>query len=171
MHFLVYLTVSLLMITIQTTLLPIFPRLFAQYDLMIPFVAFLTLFRSSIGRLSVILISGSLMDLFTGGNVAVHLITYLLVLACFRNTTVYFHLNERVLFQIVVVLSVLVENLVFWMVISVQEWTVQLSFHSFVILSTQLAWALVSGPLFYGAFHSIFMRIDYFIAGGLKEKI
>lgn len=171
MHFLIYFIASLLIITIQTTLLPVFPRLFAQYDLLIPFVAFLTLFRSSVGRLPAILISGSLMDLFTGGSVAVHLITYLLVLAGFRNATVYFHFDERVLFQIVIVLSVLVENLIFWMVISVQEWTVQFSFHSAVIVLTQFALALVSGPLFYGLFHSIFMKIDHFIAGGLKEKI
>jgi len=171
MHFLVYFIVSLLLATVQTTLLPVFPRLFAQYDLLIPFVVFLTLFRSSIGRLPVILISGSLMDLLSGGSVGVYLITYILILANFRKATVYFHFKETVLFQIVIVLSVLIENLIFGLVISLQAWSVHLSFDAIAVLATQLMWALVSSPLLYFAFNSMFNGIDKFIIGGLKEKI
>lgn len=171
MHFLLYFIVSLLLITIQTTLLPVFPRLFAQYDLLIPFLAFLTLFRSRIGRLPVILISGSLMDLLSGGSVGCYLISYLFILLAFRKAMVYFHLDDMVLFQIVIVLSVIVENLIFWVMIFLQTWSVQLSVHGLAILLTQLVWALVFGPLLYFAFDSLFNMIDRFITGGLKEKI
>lgn len=171
MHFLVYFIVSLLLVTMQTTLLPAFPRLFAQYDLLIPFLVFLTLFRSPIGRLPVILISGSLMDLLSGGSVGCYLITYLFILLVFRNATVYFHVNDMVLFQIVIVLSVFVENLIFWGVIFLQTWSVHLSVHALAVLLTQLVWALVFGPLLYFAFDFLFDTIDQFISGGLKEKI
>lgn len=170
MHFLVYLSLSLLIITIQTTWLPLFPKLFGQFDLMIPFAVYLSLFRSSVGRLPVLLIAGSLMDLFTGGSMAVYLITYLLTLAIFRNAPHYFHLNDRVLYQIVIVLAVLIENLIFWLVIVFQTWSLKFSVHAMAIVSTQLVWVLLLGPLFHSGFEAIFKRVDHFITGGLKEK-
>ncbi|MCD6585760.1 MAG: hypothetical protein J7K96_08375, partial [Desulfobacteraceae bacterium] len=144
MSFLVYFIFSVLLICIQTTLLSDFFRLFAQYDLLIPFVVYLTLFRSSIGILPVILISGCLMDVLSGGTIGVYIATYILILICFRTATVYFHFKNSILFQIVIILSVLMENIIFSMVILLQTHTFNFSFYSGGVLLTQLFWAVIS---------------------------
>lgn len=171
MHFLVYFIFSILLICIQTTLLPVFPNLFAQIDLFIPFVVYLTLFRSSIGILPVILISGCLMDLLSGGYVGVYIVTYLLILICFRTTSVYFHFRNSVLFQIIVILSVLMENFIFIVFLSLQTLSFQFSLHAAGVLAIQSIWALVASPLIYYFFEYLFNGIDKLITGGLREKI
>ena len=171
MHFLVYFIFSVLLLCIQTTLLPAFPRLFAQYDLMIPFVVYLTLFRSSNGILPVILISGCLMDLLSGGSIGIYISAFILILICFRHATVYFHFKNAILFQIVIILSVLIENIIFAVVIFFQTFTFQFSFFSSRVLLTQLMWALVTSPLIYYIFDYVFKEIDKLITGGLREKV
>jgi len=171
MHFLVYFIFSVLLLCMQTTLLPAFPRLFAQYDLMILFVVYLTLFRSSNGILPVILISGCLMDFLSGGNIGVYIATYILILICFRNATVYFHFKNSILFQIVIILSVLIENIIFALVIFCQTFTIQFSLYSARVLMTQWLWALFSSPIIYYMFDYVFNKIDKMITGGLREKV
>ena len=171
MHFLVYFIFSVLLLCIQTTLLPAFPRLFAQYDFLIPFVAYLTLFRSSIGILPVILLSGCLMDLLSGGFIGIYLSAYILILICFRNATIYFHFKNSTLFQLVVIFSVLIENIIFALVIFLQAFTVDFSFYSSRVVMTHLLWALVSSPLIYYMFDFVFNEIDKLITGGLREKV
>lgn len=170
MHFLVYLTVSVFLICIQTTLFSAFPRLFAHYDLLIPFVVYLTLFRSNIGILPVIFISGCLMDFLSGGYIGVYIGTYLLILICFRNATVYFHFKNSIFFQIVIIVSVIIENFIFGIVISVQTMTINFSFYAGTVLATQLIWALASSPPIFFLFDYIFERIDKLITGGLRER-
>ena len=171
MHFLVYFIFSVLLLCMQTTLLPAFPRLFAQYDLMIPFVVYLTLFRSSIGILPVILIAGCLMDLLSGGFIGIYVSVYILILICFRHATVYFHFKNSTLFQIVIILSVLIENIIFALVIFFQTFTLQFSLYSAGVLMTQFVWALVSSPIIYYMFDYVFNEIDKLITGGLREKV
>jgi len=171
MHFLVYFVFSVLLICIQTTLLPLFPRLFVQYDLLIPYVVYLILFRSSVGMLPVILISGCLMDLLSGGTIGVYIATYILILICFRNATIYFHFKKIILFQIVIILSVLMENILFCMVISIQSMSFKLTFYGTSVLVIQLIWALISSSLLYFMFDYIFNRIDKLIIGGLRERV
>ena len=171
MHFLVYFIFSVLLICIQTTLFPAFFRLFAQYDLLIPFVVYLTLFRSSIGLLPVILISGCFMDFLSGGTIGVYIATYILILICFRTATVYFHFKNSILFQIVIILSVLIENIIFGMVISLQTLSLNFSFYAVGVLATQLILALISSPLVYFMFDYIFNGIDKLITGGLRERL
>jgi len=171
MHFLVYFIFSVLLLSIQTTLLPAFPRFFAQYDLMIPFVVYLTLFRSSNGILPVVLISGCLMDLLSGGSIGIYISAYILILICFRHAKVYFHFKNAILFQIVIILSVLIENIIFALVIFFQTFTFHFSFYSGCILVTQLLWALVSSPLIYYIFEYVFNEVDKLVTGGLREKV
>ncbi len=170
MHFLVYFIFSVLLISIQTTFLPAFPRFFAQYDLLIPFVAYLTLFRSSIGMLPVILISGCMMDLLSGGPFGIYTSTYILILICFRNATIYFHFKKTILFQIVIIFSVLMENLISGIVISLHDFSLEFSLYAAGILVTQFIWVFISSPLIYFMFDLIFNGIDKLITGGLREK-
>ena len=171
MHFLVYFIFSVFLICIQTTLFPAFFRLFAQYDLLIPFVVYLTLFRSSIGVLPVILLSGCLMDLLSGGIIGIHIATYILILICFRTATIYFHFKNSILFQMVIILSVLIENIIFALVIFFQTFTLQFSLYSASVLMTQFMWALISSPIIYYMFDYVFNEIDKLITGGLREKV
>ncbi len=171
MHFFVYLVFSVLLVCLQTTVLPVFPKFFAQFDLLVPLIVFLTLFRSSAGIMPVILIAGSLMDLLSGGSGGVYIITYLMIFACFRNTPGYFHFKNQVLFQIVLLLAVLLENVVFNLVLSLQTQAVHLSFNAGRVLAVALFWALIGGPFFYGLFNVVFNEVDQLITGGLREKI
>jgi rod shape-determining protein MreD len=171
MHFFVYFIFSVLLLCTQTTILPAFPRLFAQYDLLIPFVVYLTLFRSSIGILPVILVSGCLMDLLSGGFIGIYTSAYLLILICFRNARVYFHFKNSVLFQIIIICSVLMENTIFALGFFFQTFKFQLSFYGSRVVITHFLWALVSSPVVYYMFDYVFNEIDKLIIGGLREKV
>ena len=171
MHFFVYLVFSILLVCFQTTVLPVFPKLFAQFDLLVPLIVFLTLFRSSAGILPVILIAGSLMDLLSGGSGGVYIITYLIIFAGFRNTPGYFHFKSQVLFQMALLLAVLLENVVFNIVLSFQAQALHFSLDTGRVLAVSLLWALIGGPFFYGLFNVVFNEVDQLITGGLREKI
>lgn len=171
MHFVVYFFIAIQLICIQTTLLPVFHNLFAQYDLLISFVAYLTLFRSSIGMLPVIIVAGCLMDLLSGGFPGIYVITYLIILILFRNSTGYFHFRNSVLFQIVVILAVLMENIIFGIIIAIQSMRLEFSFNTGGVFVLQLIWAGVSSPLLFYIFEHIFHEIDKRITGGLRERV
>ena len=171
MHFLVYFIVSLVLICIQTTILPEMPHVFAQFDLLIPLVVYLTLFRSSIGVLPVVLVAGCLMDLLSGGWIGVYISAYLAVYLCFRNAMLYFHFQNAVMFQIVIFLSVVIENLIFGIMISLQAKGVHFSLFAVRVLGTQFFWTLVIGPVLYLILDYMFIRVDKLIVGGLRERV
>lgn len=168
MHFFVYLVFAVLLICMQTTLMPALPDWFAHYDLLIPLVVYLTLFRASTGILPVIILSGVLMDLLSGGGG--YIICFLLIFISFRHTTGYFHFKNHVLFLMVVVLAVVMENFIFNVVLSFQLHTVNFSFVSARIFLVQLFWAVMSGPFFYRLYYHVFTEIDQLITGGIREK-
>ena len=171
MHFFVYLVFSVLLVCLQTTVLPVFPKFFAQFDLLVPFDRFShTVQIQRAGIMPVILIAGSLMDLLSGGSGGVYIITYLMIFAGFRNTPGYFHFKNQVLFQIVLLLAVLLENVVFNLVLSFQTQAVHLSFNAGRVLAVALFWALIGGPFFYGLFNVVFNEVDQLITGGAEGE-
>ena len=121
--------------------------------------------------LPVILVSGILMDLLSGGVIGIYISTYVFILICFRNATLYFHFKNSILFQIVVILSVVIENIIFGAVILLQTLSLNFSFYAAGIVATQLILALVSSPLIYIMLDFIFNGIDKMITGGLRERV
>jgi hypothetical protein len=66
---------------------------------------------------------------------------------------------------------VVIENLIFGAVISLQTLTLSFSFYSGRVLMTQFVWALISSPIIFYIFDHVFNGIDKLITGGLREKV
>jgi len=111
------------------------------------------------------------MDLLSGGMIGIYLSVYILILISFRNATVYFHFKNSSLFQMVIILSVVVENMIFCLVSFLQTFTFNFSLYSGRVILIQLFSALVSSPIIYFMLDFAFYEIDKLITGGLREKV
>ena len=113
MTFFIYIFICLGFIVIQTTLFPLFAWLTDFYDLLIPFVVYLGLFRPLKEGLPVVFFLGLTMDTLSGGAFGIYSTTYFWLYACIAWLIGILHFKNNLLLPFIVVVGVLMENLVF----------------------------------------------------------
>jgi len=113
MTFFAYIFICLGFIVIQTTLFPLFAWLTDFYDLLIPFVVYLGLFRPLKEGLPVVFFLGLTMDTLSGGAFGIYSTTYFWLYACIAWLIGILHFKNNLLLPFIVVVGVLMENLVF----------------------------------------------------------
>ncbi len=111
--FCLYLTVGFSLVVGQTTILkmPLFHSAF--YDLLIPLVLFLGLKLRDGKGVSVVLILGMTMDLFSGGIFGLYLSTYFWMFLLVKTVSRYFNVDDTVLQSILIGACVLGQHVVF----------------------------------------------------------
>ena len=147
MTFLIYIFICLGFIVIQTTFFPLFAWLGDFYDLLIPFVVYLGLFRPIKEGLPAVFFLGLAMDTLSGGAFGIYSTTYLWLYACIAWLIGFFHFKNNLLLPFIVVVGVLVENLVFLGTIMLGNPGGTLPQGTVRTLTIQLLWALFTGPL------------------------
>jgi len=160
MRLLVLFAVSFLLISVQTTIICKLPFLFSLYDMLLPFLIFLILFRRLAEVLPVIMVAGCAIDMISGAPIGVYMISYALLFLVFRNIKVYFQLKDTFIFQIVLIVGVLVELLLFAIVHSYHATEFIFSTHAVKIGIIQLIWAFLSGPIVFIVCRSILQILD-----------
>ncbi|RJP94062.1 MAG: rod shape-determining protein MreD [Desulfobacteraceae bacterium] len=163
--------VFVLLICLQTTLLSNFSGLFSLYDLLIPAVVYLTLFRPSKAECSAIIVAGLVMDLLSEAPMGSYLITYIVIFLVFQNSKKYFHFRNLGLFQIVSIIGIFMEHCVFGVFKLMKTMTVDISFYALQIVLTQTAWAVVTIPFIYIILNSGFKGFDHLIIKGFKPSV
>lgn len=169
MTYLLYLITSIVLVIIQTTDLSVFLIFDRFYDLLIPIILFLALFRSLAEGIPVVFIAGFMMDSFTGGPFGIYITIYFWLYVGVRWIIQYFHSGSIVLIPIMLASGVLVENLALLGAVAMAEpdWKVSATDVNNVVVQVFLV--VCTGP-FYMMFMNFFHKkwdkwISKFISG------
>ncbi len=143
----------LCLIIFQTTVMPHFALFDRFYDLLFPFVVYLTLFRPVREGIPVILFFGFLMDNLSGGPLGLYLTTYLWLFVGIRWILSFLHVGDSVLLPFVVALGVLFQNLIFIGTIATLEPDSQFYSAAVSTVTVQVLWAIITGPILLVSFN------------------
>ena len=106
-----YILVSLCLVIIKTTLIPTLPLFEKFYDLLIPIVIYLSLFRPIREGAPIIFFFGLIMDSLCGGPVGIYLATYIWLYAGMRWLSQFLHTGSFALLALSVTFGVIFEGL------------------------------------------------------------
>jgi cell shape-determining protein MreD len=148
MTILFYVCQCLCIVIFQSTIIPHVSMFDRLYDLLIPFVTYLGLYRPARESLPLIIIFGFIMDSLTGGAFGVYLTTYVWLYAGIRWATKLIDVRSGILILLVVSLAVLFENIVLLATFVLLKPGAQLPQSAFQVVFSQMIWAFLSGPLF-----------------------
>ncbi len=142
-----YILVSLCLVLVKTTLIPAFPMFDKFYDLLIPIIIYLSLFRSLSEGVPIMLFFGIIMDSLCGGPGGLYLATYIWLYAGMRWLSRFLHTGNIMLSAVAVALGVAFECMVLlgYMVILAPDAIIPTDAAITVIL--QIIWALITGPV------------------------
>jgi rod shape-determining protein MreD len=146
MNLLFYLVLWLLLTLLQTVLLPLFPIFRFMYDLQIPLVLFLGLFRPLRESIVAVVIIALVMDGLSGGPFGLYCTTYFWLFGLVTGLVGIFHVRNRLLLPFVVVFGVAFENAVGWLVRALGTASLAAPPGSGRVVALQMGWAAVTGP-------------------------
>lgn len=146
MTYLFYFIISIFLILFQTVLIPHLLDLRYFYDLFIPFVLYLTLFRPFIEGVPVIFVLGLILDSLSAGPFGLYGTSYLWLYFSVKWGVRYLHFGNIILLPLVVIVSVSVQNIIFIGAVFLfgKDWMLQDLY--FDDMLRQVAWAGLTGP-------------------------
>ena len=140
--------ICLFLVIFQTTVMPYFSLFDRFYDLLSPFVIYLSIFRSTRESIPVILFFGFVMDNLSGGPFGLYLTSYLWLFIGVRWIITFLHVGDSVLLPFVVAAGILIQNCIFIATITMFEpgsWFSSATINTVVV---QVIWAIFTGPIF-----------------------
>ena len=158
-HFL-NICISLFLIVIQTTVMPHVPMFGRFYDLLLPLVIYLSIFRPVREGAVIVLVFGFLMDNISGGPFGLYLTAYIWLFIGVRWAITFLHVGDSFLLPFVVAVGVLIENLIFIGARAMLEQNLQVSQTIVNTIAVQVIWAIFTGPFFLLFFNYIHRRWD-----------
>jgi rod shape-determining protein MreD len=157
-----------LLISLQTTVFSNLSCVFSLYDILIPPVVYITLFRPYKTELPAIFIAGFVMDFLSAAPMGFYLITYTAIFLIFQKSKKYFHVRNMGLFLTVSIMGILIEYFVFSLLIAIPAMTLDISILGLQTLVIQVAWAAVTVPFIYLILSYGFKRFDQLIIRGFR---
>ena len=147
MTVLFYVLVSLCLVIIKTTLIPGLPLLEKFYDLLIPLVIYLSLFRPMREGAPLALFFGLMMDGLCGGPVGLYLTTYIWIYAGMRWAGQFLRTGNMILLTLAVGIGVTFECIVMLMYMLVLAPSALPPEDTARTVAYQIVWALLTGPV------------------------
>lgn len=161
MTYLFHMGLCLAMIIVQTTVMPGLPVFRHFYDLLLPFVLYLGLYRFVREGLLTVLVLGFVMDNLSGAPFGVYLTAYFWIFMIVNWGATYLHVDNRILLLIVSAAGVLIENLIFLGTMTVPGQEFQLPAGViFDRLVNQTVWVLFTGPVLIVSFRFLHGRFE-----------
>ena len=117
------------------------------YDLLIPFVVYVGLFRPLKEGLTVVIVLGLLVDGLSSGPFGLFLTTYLWLFAGVKWVVTFLHAHSKVILPFVVALGVLLENAVFLGVVGLLMPGAQFPLDTHKTVLVQFTLAVFTGPV------------------------
>ena len=139
--------ICLCLVLFQTTVMPYFHLFDRFYDLLSPFVIYLSLFRSLRQSIPVILFFGFLMDSLSGGPFGLYLTTYIWLFIGVKWIITFLHLGDSLFLPFLVAAGVLLQNCIFIGTIAMFEPGTQFLSAAVSIVTIQVLWAIFTGPI------------------------
>jgi cell shape-determining protein MreD len=155
--------ICLLLIVVQTTVMPYIPLFERFYDLLTPFVIFLSIFRSNRESLVIIFLFGFFMDIISGGPFGLYITAYVWLFIGVRWAITFLHIGDSMLLPFVVALGVLMENFIFVVTSAMFEQSTRISEVMVSTIIVQVLWAIFTGPLFLMLFNTSYRRWDRWV--------
>jgi rod shape-determining protein MreD len=165
-----YVAACLCLVVLQTTILSNLPLLNKIYDLLIPFVIYLGLFRPIREGLIFALFLGFIMDNLSGSPFGLYLTTYCWLFIGVKWTTTIVHVTNRLLLSLVVAAGVLLENFIFLAAFAILSPQAQLPAGAGSTVAIQTLWALGTGTIFLVFFRHCQERLDDLMHGIMGRR-
>jgi rod shape-determining protein MreD len=148
MTILYYILVSLCLLVVKTTLIPVLPFFTKFYDLLIPIVIYLGCFRSPREGVPVVIFFGLIMDSLCGAPMGLYMATYIWLYVAMRYLQQVLHAGNIALFAVAVACGVAFESLILlvYMLMLAPEAIVWSDVANLTM--QQVLWALLTGPIF-----------------------
>lgn len=138
----------LFLVMLQTTIMPYLPLLNKFYDLLIPFIVYLSLSRPIRESLPFVLFLGFIMDNLTGGPFGLYLTTYFWLYVGVKGITTFIQVGNRLLIiTLIVAGGVLFENLILLGAFAILGSRQQFAGDALKIVIVQVLWATFTGAL------------------------
>ena len=155
-----YIGTCLFLIIVQTTLLVYFNIFAGMYDLLIPFVIFLSICLPLRESLPFILILGLIMDNISGSPFGLYLTFYFWLLVGVRWVLTFLRASNKLFLSLVVVVAVLIQNglIIGTFGFAGPGW--QIPAAGLKNVTVQFFWALTTGPLFLFFLLAVFRRFN-----------
>ena len=155
-----HIVICLGLIVVQTTVMPYIPLFDRFYDLLSPFVIYLSIFRSNRESLVIIFLFGFFMDIISGGPFGLYITAYVWLFIGVRWAITFLHVGDSMLLPFVVALGVLMENFIFVVTSTMFEQSTRISEVMVSTIIVQVLWAIFTGPLFLMFFNYSHHRWD-----------
>lgn len=142
--------VCFFLIIFQTTALANVPA--NHYDLLAPFIVYLSIHQQPRKAFPVILLGGLIMDGISGGVFGVYLTVYLWMYVGVLWAIQYLHVGNIILLPLLVTAGIIFESLVLAfcaVVLSSSAWSAEFVFS---VLPGQILWGMITGPCLVLAF-------------------
>jgi cell shape-determining protein MreD len=153
------------LIIIQTTVLSYFDATMGIYDLLIPFVIFLSICLPVRECLPFILVLGFIVDNLSGGPFGLYLTFYCWLFMGIRWTIRYLRAGNKLFLSLVVIIAVLIQNILVIGTFAFFGPVGQLPAETLKNITLQILWALFTGPLFLLSLLTISRRFNIQLNG------
>ena len=163
MTYCLHIFIGLCLIVIQTTVMPYIPLFERFYDLLAPFVIYLSIFRPVRESTVIVFVFGFFMDIISGGPFGIYLTAYVWLFIGVRWAITFLHVGDSLLLPVVVAAGVLMENLVFIGTSAMFEQSSRISETMVSTIIVQVLWAIFTGPLFLMFFNTSHRRWDLWV--------
>ena len=170
MTYCLHIFIGLCLIVIQTTVMPHIPLFARFYDLLAPFVIYLSIFRPVRESMVIVFVFGFFMDIISGGPFGLYLTAYVWLFIGVRWAITFLHVGDGLLLPVVVTAGVLMENLVFIGTSAMFEQSSRISETMVSTIIVQVLWAIFTGPLFLMFFNTSHRRWDLWVREILVKK-
>jgi cell shape-determining protein MreD len=158
MIIILYLISCLVLLIVQSTLLPDVQAWTRTYDLLIPLVVHAGLLRPWRESLPLICLMGFLTDSISGGPSGFYLTLYIWLFIGTRYLRMYLHVNNIFLVTLVVLAAVALENLARFGLIAMSQAMEGLAPTAFEAAISEVLWALVTAPLLLSGLNALLRR-------------
>jgi len=153
--------ISLVLVILQTTVMPYLSMLDRFYDLLIPFIVYLSLSRPVREGLLFVCFLGFIMDNLSWSPFGLYLTSYFWLFIGVKGITQLLQVGKRVtIITVIVAAGVLAENLIFLGSFAIFSPEQQLAGDAVKIVTVQILWALLTGSVFLIIFRNTHNWLD-----------
>jgi cell shape-determining protein MreD len=156
MTYLYHIFVGSCLIVFQTGILPFFPYSNSFYDILVPFIIYLSAYRPVRESIPIAILLGVFVDSFSGSYFGVYVTTYLWLVISIRWISSVIHLENYVLLPLIVVIGILLDNLILFLAIMIANPEFQFSASIMGVIAAQIFWAICTGPFFLVFYNTLF---------------
>ena len=162
--------VCLCLIIFQTTIIPHISLFNNFYDIIIPFIIYLGLFRPARESILFILVLGFLMDNLSGAPFGLYVTTYFWLFIIVKLVIRYLHARNNILLLFIVAAGVLMENIIFITIVSIPGPDSQFSAITIRTVIFQILWAGCTGFFFLTFFNHSHKKLEKWLNELIAEK-